>query len=362
MEKLPPLMYQVADVLKDMRPGMLNPIYARKRDKEALKNVREVSLRCLNGYEVAPQCTINQSIPALVFSTGGYAGNLFHDYSDILIPLFLTAYHYHGEVQLLVTNAQTWWLRRHRRELSQITRYQIIDFDNDSEVRCYSDVIVGLHSHKEFNIDPLRAPIGHSMANFTQFMRRSYSLKRDTLNQIGGVLKPRVLIIARKRTRSFTNINQIVQMAAETGCEVVVKEPGFGTGMAEVANIVNSCEMMIGVHGAGLSNLVFLPENAVLIQIVPYGKLEGIGWYSFGLAAGKAKLKYIQYEISSLESSLMEEYPKDHPVIANPDSIHKQGWNAVKNVYLIQNITLDVKKFRPVLIEALKLLQNQDDM
>nr|GLL47539.1 uncharacterized protein LOC109163084 [Ipomoea trifida] len=36
-------------------------------------------------------CTRNHNVPAVVFSTAGYSGNLFHDFSDLLIPLYLTS-------------------------------------------------------------------------------------------------------------------------------------------------------------------------------------------------------------------------------------------------------------------------------
>ncbi|XP_010927186.1 alpha-1,3-arabinosyltransferase XAT3-like [Elaeis guineensis] len=330
--------------------------YARKGDSTALCSVRELSLRSMSTRDEAPHCTFNHSIPAIIFSTGGYAGNMFHDFSDMLIPLFLTSHQYHGEVRFLITNMKPWWIKKYQQMLSHLSHYEIIDFDNGGEVHCFPHVIVGLRCHMEFNIDHSRPPTGYSMANLTQFMRSSYSLEREMMSKVRehSERKPKLLIISRKWTRSLTNTNQIVGMAKELGYEVVVMEPSLGMDMAQFARIVNSCDVMMGVHGAGLANMVFLPSNAVLIQIVPWGQLGGIARYDFGWAASNAGLKYLQYEISLEESSLLEQYPRDHPIIKDPLSVHKRGWVAVRDTFLYrQNIRLDVRRFRDVLLEAL---------
>lgn len=329
--------------------------YARKGDRTALSSVRELSLRSTNIQSEAHHCTQNHSVPAIIFSTGGYAGNLFHDFSDMLIPLFLTSRQYKGEVRFLITNMKSWWIKRHQKMLAHLSRYEAIDFDNDDAVHCFARVTVGLRCHREFNVDPSRPPAGYSMANLTQFVRSSYSLERETITEGSGSRKPRLLIISRKWTRAFTNTDRIVEMAEGLGYEVVVREPKLGTDMAQFARIVNSCEVMMGVHGAGLANMVFLPRDAVLVQVVPWGRLEGIARYDFGWPASNAGLKYLQYEIGLDESSLAEQYPSDHPIIKDPLLVHKQGWSAVRDTFLCkQNIRLDVRRFKDVLLEAMR--------
>ena len=49
-------------------------------------------------------------------------------------------------------------------------------------------------------------------------------------------------------------------------------------------------------------------------------------------------------------------YPPDQ-VFRNPDSISEHGWDAVKAVYLEKhNVKLDVGRFRPTLLQAIRLL------
>ncbi|XP_010916279.1 beta-1,2-xylosyltransferase XYXT1 isoform X2 [Elaeis guineensis] len=332
--------------------------YARKFDKTAMKRIREVSVKMSSSIE-APRCTLNHSIPAVVFAVGGYTGNVYHDYSDALIPLFVTSRQFNGDAQLLITNTQLWWVHKYRHILKSLSRYEIIDFDNDDQVRCYPHAIVGLESHEDMAIDPSRAPNGYSMVDFTKFLRGAYSLDRDSPIKMGEhpEKKPRLVIIDRLRTRRLINIKEIVKMAGELGYEVLRAEAEFGTEVAEFAHLINSCDVMMGVHGAGLTNLVLLPTNAVFIQVVPWGRLESIANYDFGDPARNMKLQYLEYGISEEESTLINLYPRDHPVFKDPMSIHRLGWNAMAKVYLVeQSVKLDLRRFRPVLLKALELL------
>ncbi|AET05533.2 glycosyltransferase, putative [Medicago truncatula] len=61
--------------------------YARREDAYAMRHVRKWSVKA--SHHQVPQCTENHSIPAVIFSTAGYTGNHFHEFSDIIIPLFL---------------------------------------------------------------------------------------------------------------------------------------------------------------------------------------------------------------------------------------------------------------------------------
>ncbi|CAD5175738.1 unnamed protein product [Musa acuminata subsp. malaccensis] len=328
--------------------------YPRKGDEACLAGVRELTVKASSE---SPKCTFHHDVPAIVFSVGGYTGNLFHDFTDLLVPLFLTARQFDGEVRFVVTDFKRWWIAKYLPVLQRLSKYPVIDHDKDDEVHCFKQVIVGLRAHKEFHIDPARAPNGYTMIDFTKFMRRVFSVGRETLNCIEDLSarKPRLLIIARKRSRAFTNVDEIVAAAEELGYEVVVGEADAGTNLARFAQIVNSCDVMMGVHGAGLTNFVFLPLNATVIQIVPWGGLEWIAVLDFGNPAKEMGLNYVQYSISIEESTLSEQYPKDHPAFTDPMSFHKRGFHVVRSTFMKnQNVKLDVSRFRDVLWKALE--------
>jgi hypothetical protein len=98
--------------------------YARKSDRTAMSQVREWSVKLSSGQEeMIPQCNKNHSVPAILFSQGGYAGNHFHDFTDILIPLYLTSRQYNGEVQFLTTDRRPWWIAKFQAILKKLSRY-----------------------------------------------------------------------------------------------------------------------------------------------------------------------------------------------------------------------------------------------
>ncbi|KAK9096444.1 hypothetical protein Sjap_021941 [Stephania japonica] len=333
--------------------------YARKVDAAAMKSVTEFLVTSLATHSEAPNCTKNYNVPAIVFSVAGYSYNHFHAFGDILVPLFITSYQFQGEVQFLVTNSNSNWTSKYQEILRKLSRYEIINIDSDDRIHCFPSMIVGLKQHEEFRIDPSRSPNGYSMKDFREFLRSTYSLKRSKAIRIldHQHKKPRLLLVARKETRLFTNEEEIVDLAKSLGYEVIVAEPA-SMNLTAVARIVNSCDVMMGIHGAGLTNLVFLPSNAVLIQIIPLG---GIKWWCdhyFGEPVADMDIRYCEYMIREEESTLIQQYPHDHAVFKDPSSFYKQGWMALKAVYLDkQNVKLDVRRFRATLLKALEHLR-----
>lgn len=152
--------------------------YARKGDRIAMGTVQEFTIRFVaTSIQEIPTCTHNHSVPGLVFSTSGYTGNLFHDFTDVVIPLFLTSREFDGQVKFLVTNKRSWWISKYKEVLRKLSEYKVVDNDREPGVHCFPRMVVGLKHHKEFNIEPSRSP---------------YSMTFQ------GVLGRRLLVRARK--------------------------------------------------------------------------------------------------------------------------------------------------------------------
>ncbi|KAJ3694374.1 hypothetical protein LUZ60_009854 [Juncus effusus] len=334
--------------------------HARKQDKFALSSVTEISIEPISLNQTMTRCTKSHTAPAIVFSAGGYTGNMFHDFTDVLIPLFITSYKFNKEVHFLIREMKPWWVKRYKSLLKQLSMYKIVDLNKVKRELCYSHLIVGLKFHKEMSIEPKKTNNTLSMLDFVRIVRKSFRLERESAINLGfnkTKKKPRLLIIARKKTRSFTNTKEIVLMAKKLGFEVLVRDANSHTKLDDFAPVVNSCDVLMGVHGAGLTNLVFLPSNAIVIQIVPLGGLERISKEDFGIPAFEMNLKYLQYNIAKEESTLIEQYPKDHVVFTDPLEIRRKGWIALRSTYLVnQNVKLDVERFKGILTQALEFL------
>ncbi|XP_060670711.1 beta-1,2-xylosyltransferase XYXT1 [Ziziphus jujuba] len=331
--------------------------YARKEDLTAMSHVRKWSVKAVEDNQEIPKCTINHNVPAVLFSSGGYVGNNFHEFTDVLIPLFITSRQYNGEVQFLISDKRSWFIPKFQKILEGLSKYEIIDIDKEKQVHCFPSATIGLKRHpKEMAIDPSKHL--YSMRDFRDFLRHSYSLKKSKAIRIKDGKrrkKPRLLILSRRRTRAFTNVDEIVKMARSLGYKVIVSEAD--RSLSKFAELMNSCDVLMGVHGAGLTNMVFLPENAVFIQVLPLGEYQWLAKTYFGEPSKDMNLKYLEYEIAREESTLINQYPLDHAVFTDPISIGKQGWEAFKSIFLEkQNVNLDVNRFKPVLLKALELL------
>lgn len=334
--------------------------YARKEDEAAMSQVRKwsVLLKPEKGGLETPRCARYHSVPAVLFSIGGYVGNNFHEFTDVVIPLYITSRQYNREVQFLVTDNRPYFITKFRKLLKGLSNYDVIDIDKEEQIHCFPSATIGLKRHpKEMTIDPVKH--SYSMRDFKEFLRESYSLKRVNAIRIGDKghrKRPRLMILSRRRTRAFTNIGEIRRMARSLGYKVLVAEAD--SNLARISEIVNSCDVLIGVHGAGLTNIVFLPENAVFIQILPLGGFEWLANTDFGEPSKDMNLNYLEYKISKEESTLINQYPLDHAVFTDPYSIGKD-WNSFKSIFLEkQNVKLDVDRFKPTLVKALQLLHH----
>ncbi|CAF2154265.1 unnamed protein product [Brassica napus] len=332
-------------------------------DVAAMERVREWTVKLEQNANLS-RCVRNHSVPAILFSLGGYSMNNFHDFTDIVIPLYTTARRFNGEVQFLVTNKNQPWINKFKAILKNLSNYELIYIDEEDETHCFSSVTVGLTRHREYykelTIDPSDSE--YSMSDFKKFLRDSYSLRNAAVRPVttrrNQRRRPRMLILARGRSRAFTNAGAIARAAKQIGFKVVVAEAN--ADVASFAQTVNSCDVMLGVHGAGLTNMVFLPENAVVVQILPIGGFEWLAKTDFEEPSKGMNLRYLEYKIAAEESTLLRRYGRDHEVVRDPSAVGKRGWEMFQSVYLVQqNVSVDINRFRPVLVKAFELVQMQ---
>lgn len=211
---------------------------------------------------------------------------------------------------------------------------------------------MGLEYHNNLACNTSEIPGGYSMIDFKTFLRHSYSLHIKNEREIE---KPVLVLVSRKHSRVFLNEHEIVTLATELGFQVITATPNQMSNLQRFASVMNSCSVLLGVHGAGLSNAVFLPEGAVVLQVVPLG-LEWASTVYYAYTVGDMGLHYLEYKINPEESSLFEKYGPDNPVITDPASIRDQGYSVERAVYIDgQNIKIDLLRFKETLVQALTL-------
>uniref|UniRef100_A0A453DSA1 Glycosyltransferase 61 catalytic domain-containing protein n=1 Tax=Aegilops tauschii subsp. strangulata TaxID=200361 RepID=A0A453DSA1_AEGTS len=332
--------------------------YARN-DDFLLPAVVEVTVKSVSSPEAAPQCTRQHRVPAVVFSVAGYTDNFFHDNTDALIPLFLTTAHLKGEVQLLITNYKPWWVQKYTPLLRKLSNYDVINFDADADVHCFPRGYLGLYRDRDLIITPhpTRNPRNYTMVDYTRFLRAAYGLRRDQPAVLGAEpgMQPRMLIISRAGTRKLLNQDEVAAAASELGFNVTVAEAG--DDVPAFAALVNSADVLLAVHGAGLTNQIFLPTNGVVLQIVPWGNMDWMATNFYGQPARDMQLRYVEYYIDEEETSLKDKYPKDHVVFKDPKALHKQGWQALADTIMKQDVKVNMTRFQPFLLQAMDELQ-----
>ncbi|CAI5489996.1 unnamed protein product [Closterium sp. Naga37s-1] len=96
-----------------------------------------------------------------------------------------------------------------------------------------------------------------------------FVVDRLNLSHIPAPSKPQVLLVARRRRRLLLNEDSLVAATRAMGLpiSIAVLED---LPLYEQIRAVRSCAILVGVHGSGLLNSMFLHPGSVLVQIVPY--------------------------------------------------------------------------------------------
>ncbi|KAH0452736.1 hypothetical protein IEQ34_020035 [Dendrobium chrysotoxum] len=335
---------------------ILHP-YPRKNDPDAISRTTPVTL--LPTPSTPPPCSSHYSSPALLFSAGGFAGNFFHDINDVIIPLFLTSSPLRPDLHLVITDLQSYWSLKYHRILRLLSAFDPIIIQSPSrspaKVLCFPAAIIGLKYHGTLLCNSTEPPGAVSTSDFRRFLHDSLI----SVPHLPGLAKPDqpvLVLISRNKSRMLMNEEGVVRVARKAGFNVVVAKPEMMKRVEQFAGFVNRCKVLMGVHGAGLTNMVFLPPEGVVLQIVPWG-LEWAAKEYFERPARRLGLRYVEYHIQVEESSLYEKYPKHHPVISDPWSVNRKGYNVSRPVFTDgQNLRIDLVRFRKTVLQARSLI------
>ncbi|EPS67255.1 hypothetical protein M569_07521 [Genlisea aurea] len=328
--------------------------YARRYDEPTSVTPVRIVRRGRDGNP--PECQFNHSVPAVVFSAGGM-GNIFHEVNEMVIPLFITAKQFQSQVQFVVGDQNRKFMFKFGKVLGGLSDYEAIDPSEKQGILCFPSAVVGLKYHGNLALNSSDIPGGYSMTDFRRFLRRAYDLKFDHVSQIR---KPRLALLSRTTTRRILNEEEVISEIRQVGFEpVVIRRSKNVSDVNDFSKLINSCKVLVGVHGAGLTNEIFLPDGAAMIQL----ELLGMEWGSnayYGDTARAMHVIYLKYKIQREESSLLKLYGRDHPAMVHPDSVYELGgYPAARAIFLDQqNVRVNLTRFRATLVEALSIVSN----
>jgi hypothetical protein len=124
------------------------------------------------------------------------------------------------------------------------------------------------------------APLGGPTARSVEFLR-SRCVPGGAPAAAGG----RRLMLLRRGTRKIANMADLEPVLRAHGIEAVATE---GMGFAEQVRMFSGASLLVGVHGAGLTNAVFMPPGSALVEVMT-------PWYlasCYLVLAGEADLRY----------------------------------------------------------------------
>jgi hypothetical protein len=139
------------------------------------------------------------------------------------------------------------------------------------------------------------------MVDYNRFLRRAFSLPHDASTMLGKETsaKPKMLIIERKGMRKLLNLWGVSALCKALGFTVTMAEAGADVrGFADMV-MQPMCSSRCTVPGA--QSQIFLPTGAVLVQIVPWGKMDWMATNFYGQPARDMRLGYVEHYVSEEE-------------------------------------------------------------
>ena len=103
------------------------------------------------------------------------------------------------------------------------------------------------------------APLGGPTARSVAFLRAAM---RPSAAPPGG----RRLLLLRRSTRRIANADEVARVASARGVEAVATE---GMSLRAQAELFAGASLLVGIHGAGLANAVFMAPGTPLVEVVP---------------------------------------------------------------------------------------------
>ncbi|KAL8213762.1 hypothetical protein R6Q57_003211 [Mikania cordata] len=344
----------------ELRREKIKP-YTRKWEPSTMATIDELTLisKKSNTSTIKDphKCDVNHIVPAIFFSTGGFTGNVYHEFNDGLIPLYITSQRFNKKVVFVILEYHDWWMMKYGDVISKLSDYEPIDFDGDHRTHCFSEAMIGLRIHDELAINSTLMKSNKTIQDFHNVLDEAYRPRIRGLIQEEPVEthepdKPRLVIISRNGSRAIMNQDLLAKMAGKIGFAVEILWPDKTTELAKIYRALNSSDVMIGVHGAAMTHFLFMRPRSVFIQVVPLGTTWAAKTY-YGRPAKKLGLRYIWYEILPQESSLYEEYERNDVVLTDPDSVNDRGWEFTKKIYLDQQkVKLNLTRFKKHLVRS----------
>ena len=268
---------------------------------------------------------------------------LWHQYFDFLFPLYQTLIYFPSNMS--INNLKSFskkrriYLPNFVPEIPQITKaftdFQVLKLNNNL---CFREISLGMIKITDLSQDKNNPPYSFCN-NCTQGLRdmvlHYHNLSCNSSN------RKKIIFLGRNSTkRIIYNEKEIVNQLKSKYPNYDVQLHYFeNMSITNQINIVCSANIFISMHGSGLANMLWLPQNALVIEILPK-HFTCRDWYE--KAARASGLHYFPYYADGINETIEGDETKIKKCLSIKN---KCSNNMCIDVLRDQNIMLNLDKF-----------------
>lgn len=197
--------------------------------------------------------------------------------------------------------------------------------------------------------------------------------KLTLTHRAAGSGRQRIGWVSRRRTpygggsRAVINEVEVVQALRER-FDADVSMLHFNTTLGDAMQKVQPLDVLIGLHGAGMTNMLWMTRGAVVVQLIPYGwQTEVEGEYPnaelFERLAEGAGLKHLMWVNHDPQHAYFtkSDFQNASDYVEHPDAstpLPGKAWRdgaPIGRYWQYQDTVVDLKTILPVVEEALQL-------
>lgn len=375
---------------------------------DAMEHFKVVVVSKNNRSEHLDSCTHWVEQPAVMFhGAGGDTVNYFHFWADSFSHVFNTIAElgYFDMGAFLARNeeptrAQANLVLIERRPASWYNifglhrLYDYITPDLWTFPRgagsCYKTLAIGLDTHLTMYLDSsneedLKKKVASTahMVRFTEAAQKridaASGMDLDAMHQAQtrSPAQPVISLISRPggrwNSRSIRNEDELMEAMQKRFSSAIVQKLYFNgsTTLSENILAVKHTDVLVGAHGAGMTNALWLREGSSVLQLIPYGWRNKSGFVLgediFRRLAEHKRCAYFMWENRHANMSWLnhgqggEEHPD--PSVAESYSQFRIPESAVHGPWHYQDTTVELDSFLEVLahaVSAVELVQAAD--
>lgn len=224
---------------------------------------------------------------------------LWHKHFDFLLPLYLTItnnYELDLNKRIFVPD----FAQDIPEAADSLSKYSIKKLENGF---CFKNLTIGMV--KVTNITANQKDPPYSFCSNCTYGLRTATMEHYNINETNNML---IVLLGRRGKRKI--INEIELKEAIQDCFPnfkVILTHFENTSTKNQIEIISRTELFISIHGSGLANMIWLPNNASIIEIKPVSftcsdwyfkasKASGINYYSYEALSNETYTKEIEYK------------------------------------------------------------------